>query len=894
MLNNGQRLGPYEILRALGAGGMGEVYRARDPRLGREVAVKILPAEFAVNPERMIRFEQEARSASALNHPNIITIYDIGSINSTAYIVMELVDGKSLRETLAAGPIPLRKTVSIAAQLADGLAKAHAAGIVHRDLKPENIMITKDGYCKILDFGLAKLTAPADDQASDLPTQTGPGTILGTIAYMSPEQAGAKPLDFRSDQFSFGSILYEMIAGKRAFSGKTAVETMSVIIQTEPEPIQCPPAFRWIIERCLAKDREERYESTRDLARDLKSIRDHFSEISTSMETTGFQKSANKSWQKIFNIAAVLTVVGLVSVLFLKRPAIVEPPAVRFLTYSGHDRTPAVSPDGKIIAFTSERDGKRRIWLKQFPAGNETVLTTGPDDHARFSPDGSMLLFVRADGTKLSLYRVPLLGGEPRKMIDHAESGDWSPDGKSIAFIRPGLDESNPLSILFVSDTNGKNLHELARFRKGALKSPRWSPDGKKIAVIGLIQGTLPSEILWIDVNSKITHLISPPRALGILSGVIWSGRKDEVIYSQLENLVTIPGLSEGRVLSQNIKTGTSKTLFWNPNFLIDPQNNQFTTLDILANGNLVFDSSFSRQNLQERGIDPQNVSESTQWISRGNSVDRQPTYSPDGQWILFSSSRGGNLDLWKNSRKSGSLLRLTDDTAQDWDPVFTPDGKNILWSSNRGGHFEVWSASADGNDPRQITQDGVDAENPAVTPDGEWIVYNSYNSAKSGIWIIRKDGTGARRLIQGATEFPEVSPDGQYVAHANIPVLGSRLMSFRFVRVVRISDGAVVLKIPVKSNVIAGRTRWLPDGKRIAFIDQDEENHVVLYVQDFTPGKDSSVTRKPLVPVDPDLKFDTFGISPDGSRVTLSVVETLNSLMIAENVPDVLPQIRK
>ncbi|MCI0415196.1 serine/threonine protein kinase, partial [bacterium] len=279
VLNNGQRLGPYEILRALGAGGMGEVYRARDPRLGREVAVKILPAEFAVNPERMIRFEQEARSASALNHPNIITIYDIGSINSTAYIVMELVDGKSLRETLAAGPIPLRKTVSIAAQLADGLAKAHAAGIVHRDLKPENIMITKDGYCKILDFGLAKLTAPADDQASDLPTQTGPGTILGTIAYMSPEQAGAKPLDFRSDQFSFGSILYEMIAGKRAFSGKTAVETMSVIIQTEPEPIQCPPAFRWIIERCLAKDREERYESTRDLARDLKSIRDHFSEI---------------------------------------------------------------------------------------------------------------------------------------------------------------------------------------------------------------------------------------------------------------------------------------------------------------------------------------------------------------------------------------------------------------------------------------------------------------------------------------------------------------------------------------------------------------------------------------------------------------------------------------
>ncbi len=282
----GSRLGPYEILAPLGSGGMGEVYRAKDTKLGREVAIKVLPAAVAQDPARRQRFEQEARSASSLNHPNILTIHDIAEADGALYIAMELVDGKTLRELLASGePLPTRRLLDLAVQVAEGLAKAHAAGIVHRDLKPENLMVSKDGFVKILDFGLAKLTeAAAPQDASVMPTAvaapTEPGTVMGTVGYMSPEQASGQPVDFRSDQFSFGSILYEMATGKRAFQRKTGAETLVAIIRDEPEPLaQAAPAapapVRWIVERCLAKDPEERYASTKDLARDLKSVRDH-------------------------------------------------------------------------------------------------------------------------------------------------------------------------------------------------------------------------------------------------------------------------------------------------------------------------------------------------------------------------------------------------------------------------------------------------------------------------------------------------------------------------------------------------------------------------------------------------------------------------------------------
>jgi TolB-like protein len=279
----GTRLGPFEILAPLGAGGMGEVYRARDTRLGREVAVKVLPAGVSSDTERLRRFEKEARSASSLNHPNIVTVHDIGESGATSYIAMEVVDGRTLRDILGDGDLPPRRLLAIAAQVADGLAKAHGAGIVHRDLKPENVMVTRDGLVKILDFGLAKLTQPEDPSgATQSPTVSGatePGIVMGTVGYMSPEQALAKALDFRSDQFSFGSIVYEMATGKRAFTRGSSPETLTAIIRDEPEPIASlapltPAPLRRIVERCLAKSPDDRYASTRDLARDLQDLRE--------------------------------------------------------------------------------------------------------------------------------------------------------------------------------------------------------------------------------------------------------------------------------------------------------------------------------------------------------------------------------------------------------------------------------------------------------------------------------------------------------------------------------------------------------------------------------------------------------------------------------------------
>jgi len=893
----GTRLGPYEVLAPLGAGGMGEVYRARDIRLGREVALKVLPAEVSSDPERLRRFEREARSASALNHPSIVTVYEFGRADSLSYISMELVEGQTLRELLSSGPSPVKKALSMACQVADGLARAHAAGIVHRDLKPENVMVSRDGLIKILDFGLAKLTEPEGGPGGESRTAslvgTEAGVVLGTVGYMSPEQAAGKPVDFRSDQFSFGSILYELATGKRAFQKGSAVQTLSAIIQDDPKPVgevnpQTPAPLSWIVERCLAKDPEDRYASTRDLAHELQTVRDHLSEIGRSEQVVPAQRPP-RGWSRL--VAAPLLVglglaLGAALALLWKGRTASQVPAIRYLTHSGRDSSPAASPDGRTVAFSSDRDGQRRIWLKQLSSGDEVSLTAGEDDFPRFSPDGSAILFSRTESGRTSLYRMASLGGEPRKLVDDVISGDWSPDGRQVAYLRwrvSGGVTSAAIGIAAAADGGG--ARQIARFDNLTLMHPRWSPDGRSIAAIEtpLQGGGIPSSVFVVGVDGKGKRPVSPPGAVGQLSAAVWAKGATELIYSRSESVAGSLTASTARVFRQNIRTNAARMILWSPINSV--------TLDILAPGRLVFDAGSPRENLREVSLGGKTPGAEYQWLTRGNSTDRQPAYSPDGEWVAFSSDRTGNLDLWAVSTKSGALRRLTHDAAEDWDPGFMPDGR-LLWSSNRTGHFEIWIAGADGSGAKQLTRDGVGAQNPTATPDGVWIVYGSGNPAHAGVWKIRPDGSQARRLVAGTIVIPEVSPDGRYVAYVI-----NRRTPLATVRVATVADGRdIPFAIRVGSQgrggsiFTAGRSRWIPDGKTIAFTGQDQAGLFGVFVQDFVPGEDTTHTRRALVGFDRETAAESFGISPDGSRVTLAGWEQLFSIMVAEGVPGVSP----
>jgi len=428
----GSRLGPYEVLSPLGSGGMGDVWRARDPRLGREVAIKVLPEELSSDRDRLKRFEREARAASALNHPNIVTIHEIGESEGRAFLVMERIEGQTLRELLLDGSLAPRRLLPIACQIADGLARAHEGGIVHRDLKPENVMVTKEGFVKILDFGLAKLDRPETKAASltELPTEsvgTAAGVVLGTVRYMSPEQASGKPVDFRSDQFSFGLILYEMATGRRAFRRNTPVETLSAIIRDDPEPIgslnpQTPTPLRWIIERCLAKNPEERYVSTRDLARDLAGVRDHLSD--TTVPAKPLPASARTRRLLWPALAGILLLAAVAAAFFLMGERAGKNPLPSFhrLTFRrGHIWSARFTPDGQTVVYGASWDGKPVQLFSTRPGNPESVPLSLPSaDVLSVSSAGELALCLGRHSigpweTKGTLARSPLSGSAPRE-----------------------------------------------------------------------------------------------------------------------------------------------------------------------------------------------------------------------------------------------------------------------------------------------------------------------------------------------------------------------------------------------------------------------------------------------------------------------------------------------
>jgi len=877
----GTRLGPYEVVASLGSGGMGEVYRARDAKLNRDVAIKVLPPGLAADTDARARFEREAMAVAALSHPNILAIHDFGEASGQHFAVMELLEGQTLRQALEAGPLTAKRATEYARQIAEGLAAAHAKGIVHRDLKPENVFVTRDGHVKILDFGLARQVAPigAGGGQTTSPTMAGrtePGMVMGTVGYMAPEQVRGDAVDHRADIFAFGVVLFEMLAGKRPFEGATGAETMTAILREEPPGVSSirdtvPASLERVVDHCLEKQPANRFQSARDLAFALggagsTSGRAPVADVATPAATRRSPRGALVAAGALLVGAAV----GAMGYRQFASPVSTRPLDVRYLTYSGHDFSPAASPDGRSIAFRSERDGKGRIWLKQLATGTEVALTEGPDDNLpRFSPDGATLLFSRRTGANFSLFRVSLLGGEPRRLIDNGLDASWSADGSHIVFTRqyPASPGKIAASGIMVAGADGSGAREVARIPTGVI-APRWSPDGRRIVFTQTAVGAGSFSIHSADVDG------------GALQTLVASSQGARPWVSEWspdgDLLHTVGQVAAGKLAGTTGRLVTlqpgaaARLLYASPDSL-----GRFAVVD---RDRVVVESQTVRQNVAEWS------NAASRSLTQGRQADRQPVYSPDGRWILFTSDRSGNLDLWMVSTATGELRQITDDAADDWDPAFGPDG-HLYWSSTRGsGHFEIWTAESDGSGAHQLTHDGVDAENPSVSPDGRWIVYGSTRPGEAGIWRARSDGSDPKLLAGGLFGIPHISPDGHHVLYMGF----SSILVSTGVRVVRLADGApidfeIVAETirPTTANV--GRATWMPDGRTIAFLGQDEKGVNGIYVQDFVPGRNTASTRRPLTGFDSIVDAETFAVAPDGKTVAISGREMVSSLVLLE-----------
>ena len=752
-LAGGTRLGPYEILSSIGAGGMGEIYRARDTRLGREVAIKVLPAAVGTDSGRLKRFEKEARSASALNHPNIVTIHDIGEWGGTSFIAMELVDGQTLRELLAEGALAPRRLLAIAAQVGDGLAKAHGAGIVHRDLKPENVMVTKDGFVKILDFGLAKLTQPEDSsEATAVPTVTGgtePGIVMGTVGYMSPEQALGKALDFRSDQFSFGSILYEMATGQRAFARGNTPETLTAILREEPEPIGniapvTPAPLRWVIERCLAKTPDDRYASTRDLARDLATLKDRLSETSgVAAAATARPRTRAPIWMPIA-LAALAALAGILLLSRARKPPPVAGPT-RFLvdtssSASFFSRAPvtglAVSPDGRRIAFVAGSASRFRLWVRSLEEVEPRALPETEWAASPFwSPDGRHVAFFA--GGKLQ--RIAVAGGPPQVVceVPFGASGTWGPGG--VILIGGGWAGASG-EILRVSAEGGSPVAlTKAPPEKHRYLWPSFLPDGRRF--------------LFLDETAE-----------GEKHTVCIGSLDSREIHSLFEANSRVEYAPPGYLLFVR-----DAALLARP---VDPRSLAFTGEAIpiapalvyyRRTGSGAFSASAGSSVLayQPRPFDSRLV-----WLDReGRSLaslgepavfNQAPRLSPDGRRVAVSvrAVQTGIRDVWICDAASGLPTRMSGGSGDGFQPVWSPDGTRLAYASGREGPPDIYVKDlASGREDRVLELPGT--QTPfAWSPDGTRIVYGDYSPSRRPPFRIGV-------LLLGSKEKPGPPPSG-------------------------------------------------------------------------------------------------------------------------------------
>ena len=800
---------------------MGEVYRARDTRVDRQVALKILPEDLSAGEERRARFEREAKLLASLNHPGIAVLYSFEEVpgSSSHVLVMELVDGRTLRELLADGALPLRRLLSLAAQTAEALARAHAAGVVHRDLKPENLMVTAGDRVKILDFGLAKPTAARGEGLSETETAsllTREGTVVGTVAYMSPEQAAGRSVDFRSDQFSLGTIVYEMATGSRPFSGASTPETLTEIIRAEPAPLALPSAaapLRWLVERCLSKDPSDRYASTEDLARDLRTLHDRLGEASS--RSPGAVAGPREAAPAPRRDGAKLLAAGLLglgaglAVAFLPAGRARQTPApsaprVTQLTPGGREYDAAISPDGRTIAYRSEEDGHAGLFVRQVSGGEPVRLTqeTGGPADTVYAPDGDSLYYVTDADTTPAIWRVGALGGTPRKIASGARFPAPSADGKRLAWvrIRSGSNVTIDRFVIEIAEPDGSGARPIHEAE--GVKGISLSPDGRSIAfAAGVFFESQPLRIL--DVETGQVRAVTSPSDGNVFSAVWLPDGKRLIASAGVDRFPMATGMD--LVLVRADGSGVER--------LLPSVNARFTG----------------------------------------------PRVSADGRTLVAAMERV-QFELWKapigfDADANGRKARLLLDAR--WSPFWSQvsrDGRTVLFDSKAKGAWNLYTMPADGSaPPRQITFfSGNVVMHAGLSPDGTRVAYASQQDGLSEIWIAKVDGSDARKLSNdgGPDYWPVFSRDARFVFYTSKK--GSD--SFRIFRVP--AEGGTPEPLPGGPAGLRGDASPVDD--RLVYWDNDAIRLI-----------DASGAESVRLPASAELRWSLPVFSPDGRFFT-------------------------